>query len=72
MSNHTLEFAIFCIEGVAAKLRIPGNLVYDMLTRKSDILNSYIIASFDVLHSQSKDYIVDDIIALMRKRGVLA
>ena len=72
MSTSTLEFAIFCIEEIALKLRLPGDLVYDMLSKKSDILNSYVIPSFDVLHTQSKEYIVDDIIALMRERGVLA
>lgn len=67
-----LEFAIFCIEEVASKLQLPGNTVYDMLSKRSDILSAYIIPSYDVLHTQSKEYIVEDIIALMREEGVLA
>lgn len=42
-----------------------------MLARQSDILNTYLIPSFDVLHTQSRQYIVDDILSLMRERGVL-
>ena len=38
MSKPVLDFAIFCIEGVAEKLQLPGNVVYDLLTRKSRIL----------------------------------
>ena len=72
MSLSALEFAIFCIEEIALKLQIPGSAVYDMLSKRSDILSSYIIPSYDVLHTQSKEYIVDDIIALMREEGVLA
>lgn len=72
MNKSTLEFAIFCIEEVASRLRLPGNLVYSMLAEKSDILESYLIPSFDVLHSQSKEFIVDDIVSLMRERGVTA
>ena len=72
MSTHVLEFAIFCIEEIALKLQIPGNIVYDMLSKRSDILYSYIIPSYDVLHTQSKEYIVDDIISFMREEGVLA
>ena len=30
----------------------------------------YIIPCYDVLHSQGKEYIVEDILTLMEKRGV--
>jgi hypothetical protein len=51
MSAIVLEFSIFCIEEVAAKLQLPGNVVYDMLTKKSRILSDYIVPSYDVLHT---------------------
>ncbi|MBR4255416.1 MAG: DUF3791 domain-containing protein [Lentisphaeria bacterium] len=72
MSKPVLDFAIFCIEGVAEKLQLPGNVVYDLLTRKSRILPDYIVSSYDVLHTQSKQYIVDDIISFMKEEGVIA
>ena len=72
MSETMLEFSIFCVEGVAEKLRLPGNVVYDMLTRNSRILPDYIVPSYDVLHTQSRQYVVDDIISLMRERGIIA
>ena len=46
--------------------------MYDLLAEKSDILSRYIIPSYDVLHTQSKQYIVDDIISLMREEGIIA
>ena len=30
----------------------------------------YIIPEYEILHTQSKDYIVDDIIEVMKERGV--
>lgn len=72
MSKPVLDFAIFCIEGVAERLRLPGNVVYDLLTRKSCILNDYIVSSYDVLHTQSRQYVVDDIISFMKEEGVIA
>lgn len=72
MSEAVLDFSIFCVEGVAEELRLPGNVVYDLLTRKSRILPDYIVPSYDVLHTQSKQYVVDDIVSLMRERGVIA
>ena len=65
-----LEFAIFCIENVALKLGVSAEKVYDAFTKKSDILNGYIVPCYDALHTQSKDYIVDDIISFMTEKGV--
>lgn len=65
-----LEFAVFCIENIAIKLGRNAEEVYQMLTEKSDILNSYIIPEYEMLHTQSKDYIVDDIVSLMKERGI--
>lgn len=44
--------------------------VYDSLTKESDILYSYIVPCYDVLHTQGKEYIVNDILDLMRERFV--
>ena len=65
-----LEFAIFCIENVASKLNADARKVYAVLTEQTDILNGYIIPEYEVLHTQSKDYIVNDIIDVMRERNV--
>ena len=65
-----LEFAVFCIENIAIRLGKNAEEIYQMLTEKSDILNSYIIPEYEMLHTQSKDYIVDDIIGLMEERNI--
>lgn len=65
-----LEFAVFCIENIAIRLKKDAEEIYQALTEKSDILNSYIIPEYEMLHTQSKDYIVDDIIGLMEERGI--
>lgn len=69
--SRELEFAIFCIENIAAKLGVSAEKVNDALTEKSDILNDYIIPEYEILHTQGKEYIVDDIIEVMKERGVL-
>ena len=65
-----LEFAVFCIENIAIRLGKDAEEIYQVLTEKSDILNSYIIPEYEILHTQSKDYIIDDIISLMEERGI--
>lgn len=69
-SAEELEFAIFCIENIAARLGIDAEIVYRNLTEKSDILEQYIIPEYEVLHTQSKEYIISDIIDVMREEGV--
>ena len=65
-----LEFAIFCVENVAIHLKIGAEKVYDALKRKSNILNGYIVPGYEILHTQSKDYIVNDILSVMQEEGV--
>ena len=65
-----LEFAVFCIENIARKLGKTGEEVYRALAEKTNILDGYIIPGYEMLHTQSKEYIVDDIISLMEERGI--
>ena len=60
----------FCIENVAASLGKPSNDVYRALSGDNGILHQYIIPSYDVLHTQGKEYIVNDICEVMAERGV--
>ncbi len=65
-----LEFAVFCIENVAKKLEVDGTAAYDMLAAQTDILQNYIIPCYDVLHTQGKEYIVNDLIDMLKAKGV--
>ena len=58
------------MESVAARLGVSGQHVYRAFTERSDILNGYIVPEYEMLHTQSKDYIVNDILELMRERDV--
>ena len=42
-NSSELEFAVFCIENVAAKLGVNAERVYQAFTEQSDILNGYIV-----------------------------
>ena len=68
-NSSELEFAVFCIENVAAKLGVDAEYVYQAFTEKSDILNGYIVPEYEVLHTQSREYIVDDLLDVMKESG---
>lgn len=65
-----LEFAIFCIENIADKLKKTADQIYVMLAEKSNILHDYIVPEYERLHTQGKEYIINDIIEVMKERGV--
>ena len=69
-NSNELEFAVFCIENVAAKLNVNAERVYQAFTEKSDILNSYIVPEYEILHTQSREYIVNDLLEVMKERGI--
>ena len=66
-----LEYSIFCIESLAARLHMNPRDAYDMLTKRTDLLETYIIPSYDVLHTQDQEYIVNDILEALKTKGVI-
>ncbi|EMJ5873747.1 DUF3791 domain-containing protein [Clostridioides difficile] len=71
MDERKLEFSIFCIEALAEKLNIDSEGVYKLLKHDTDILDNYIIPCYEALHSQSKSYIVEDLIQVLKEKGVM-
>ena len=65
-----LAFVVFCIENLALKHGTDGASVYAAINDRSRILHSYIVPGYDFLHTQDKDYILEDIEDVMREQGV--
>lgn len=71
MNFEQLDFTVYCIGSVADALRMNAREVYQLL-KTSGILKSYIIPSYDVLHTFSKEYLVEDVVSLMKEKGVIS
>ncbi len=71
MSDKHIEYSVFCIENVAKQLGKSGSEIFQLLN-SSGLLHSYIIPSYEALHTQSKQYIVDEIISVLRERKLVA
>ena len=70
MDKKTLEFVTYCIGKLAVLLKLPQQEVYRRL-KNSGILYSYIVPSYDVLHTFSSRYLMEDLTDYMREKGVL-
>lgn len=71
MNRSTLDFTIFCVGSVAEQLSMNARDIYHRM-QDAGIISGYIVPCYDVLHTFSKEYITDDLVSLMRKRGVIA
>ena len=59
-----------CSCRLAEYLNMNQLTVYQKL-KESGILTGYIIPAYDVLHTYSGQYIVDDLVSYMKEKGVL-
>lgn len=59
------EFAVFCIENTAERLGRTGDDVYRALAKAGGI-DGFLYPSYPALHTQGKEYIVDETIAWLR------
>ena len=64
-----LRFSIFMLYSLADKWKISPAKVYKILNL-TGILDNYIIKCYDVLHTQGKEYLVEDITDYVREKGV--
>ena len=70
MDYKALNFVIFCVGSVADALKMSAKDVYHRMS-EGNIISDYIVPCYDVLHTFSREYIVEDLIDLMNKKGVL-
>lgn len=66
-----MDFVIFCVSSVAERMKMSARDVYHKMS-ESGIISNYIIPCYDVLHTFSKQYITDDLISVMKEKGVVA
>ena len=64
-----LSFSIFMLYSLADKWNMSPVEVYRILN-DTGILDNYIIKCYDVLHTQGKEYLVEDITDFVREKGV--
>ena len=69
MNKNTLEFVTFAIGSVAEKLhKSPAEICN--IFRQANIIDGYLIPAYDVLHTFSRQYLVDDLLDFMKEKGL--
>ena len=68
MRTEHLDFITFCVGSLSDALCMSASQVYSAL-RSSGVLNDYIVPCYDVLHTFSKDYLVEELTEVLKERG---
>lgn len=64
-----LSFSIFVLYSLAEKWKKTPAAVYKVLN-STGILDNYIIAGYDMLHTLGKEYLVEDITEFVKEKEV--
>lgn len=69
MNQNILEFVTFAIGSVAERLRKSPAEIY-LLFKQTNIIAGYLVPAYDVLHTFSRQYLVNDVLDLMHEKGI--
>ena len=69
-TEEQLSFAISCIEAVASLIQKDPRDVYAALANKTNLLDDYIARYYDVLHTQDRYYVAEEIVRELAAEGV--
>lgn len=67
--KNEVTFVIFILHSLADKWKMSPAAVYKILN-STGILDQYVLKCYDVLHTQGKEYLVEDITDFAREKGV--
>lgn len=62
------EFAVFGIENLAERLRMSGRDIVAELNKTNGI-EHFLYPSYEALHTQGKEYIVDELLTYIRRHN---
>ena len=70
MDKDSLSFVVYMIHRCANQWGMSPSGVYRLL-EQSGCIQSYLVPHYDVLHTQSSGYVLDDIQQYLQKRGII-
>jgi len=68
-TKNEIDFTVFIMHRLANRWGRTVPETYQLLT-KAGIMDDYIIAHFDTLHSMGEEYLIEDITDFAREKGL--
>jgi len=70
INEENIDFVTYCVGIFSRCLNKSQHDTYNML-KDSGVLFGYIVPLYDVLHTFSREYIIQDLTSLLKEKGVL-
>lgn len=68
INEKEMDFVVYCVENLANYINEDSVKVFDLLDA-NDLIEGYILKFYDILHTQGKDWIVEDLVEQLEKSG---
>ena len=68
MTKQQIDYVTCVIGALALITGMSCSVIYKKL-QSSGIIKDYLVAAYDVLHTFSLEYVAEDVIELMKKKG---
>ncbi len=68
MNRQQLDYVTCVIGALALKTGLSCGTIYNKL-RSAGIIKDYLAAAYDVLHTFSLEYVADDVMSLLKRKG---
>ncbi len=69
MNKDIMSFVVYLIHACSARWNKSPEEVYNLL-KNTNCIRDYLVPDYDILHTQSTAYMVDDIAGYLKLRGV--
>ena len=69
MTQDSMEFVVYIIHRCATKWHMTPKEVYQKIESVGCVSN-YLVPLYDILHTQSSDFVVSDVEEYLERRGV--
>lgn len=68
INEKEMDFVVYCVENLANYINEDSVKVFDLLDA-NDLIEGYILKFYDILHTQSRDWIVEVLVEQLEKSG---
>lgn len=69
MSHNQINYITSIIGALSLMTGVPCSIIYNKL-QSVGLINSYLAPAYDVLHTFSLDYVAEDILEMLKQKGV--
>lgn len=68
INEKEMDFVVYCVENLANYINEDSVKVFDLLD-ENELIEGYILKFYDILHTQGRDWIVEDLVEQLEKSG---